>query len=108
MDNLRERALKALGWKETPKGYWEDENHQLVATAHTIPSDAELIGLLLLELDRLMLDYDTYRRGNVLNVLGDSENRVRIFITGKPRLEALVLAVEAARERKEASNVRPE
>lgn len=87
MDTLHARALRALGIKKI-KRMCEDEERAL------------LIGLLLLELDRLMLDYDTYRRGNVLNVLGDSENRVRIFITGKPRLEALVLAVEAAKEGK--------
>lgn len=107
MANLRERALRALGWRqvlhEDPTGWADGEMRWITPTGEMAiwtPADAELIGLLLLELDRLMLDYDTYRRGNALNVLGDSENRVRIFITGKPRLEALVLAVEAAREEK--------
>jgi hypothetical protein len=53
MNALHERALRALGWKEAPIGYWEDEKGVLVRTINTLPSEAELIGLLMLELDRL-------------------------------------------------------
>ena len=66
MANLRERALRALG-------------------IEGFPSDAELIGMLLLELRSLTRD----NFGPLYSAVAEPPDEI---------LEALVLAVEAARE----------
>lgn len=68
MANLRERALRALG-------------------IEGFPSDAELIGMLLLELRSLTRD----NFGPLYSAVAEPPDEI---------LEALVLAVEAAREEK--------
>lgn len=68
MANLRERALRALG-------------------IEGFPSDAELIGMLLLELRSLTRD----NFGPLYSAVAEPPDEI---------LEALVLAVEAAREGK--------
>lgn len=107
MDTLRDRALKALGLEAqmTPAGLCYIKDREVMGPV----SEAELIGLLLLELDRLTTGNFVYYGPRWFGVYPIKEHRVEVgTIIGNfsgTCLEALVLAVEAA---KEVSDVRPE
>ena len=89
MDNARERALRLLGFDQDEIDYCEPLDPH---------SEAELIGLLLLELDRLVDGqftltgaYSGLQRPTVMI-------RVIPHYQGDSILEALTLAVEKVRE----------
>jgi hypothetical protein len=104
MDTLHGRALRALGWEPDPDG---ETMYELDGDGcRSIPAEETLIGMLLLELDRLS-SADWFMEGkNYLHTNGEySFANCESLWMGKTLCEALVLAVEAM---KEASNVRPE
>lgn len=103
MKDIRERALKALGLEyegDDDNGVdWVSDDDGVM---REMPNEAELIGLLLLELDRLTgRDFCYYAK----DAFGGSEQVIhtksrRIRCKSESILEALILAVEAAREGK--------
>lgn len=113
MDSLRERALRALGLEyegDDDNGMdWVSDDD---GAMREMPNEAEIIGLLLLELDRLTDSkfffaprgwyYNPKFKGYKICVWlnGDCDNPKERRSVGKTPLEALVLAVEAAREGK--------
>ena len=88
MANLRERALKALGLEyegDDDNGVdWVSDDDGVM---REMPNEAELIGMLLLELRSLTRD----NFGPLYSAVAEPPDEI---------LEALVLAVEAAREGK--------
>ena len=106
MKDIRERALKALGLEyegDDDNGVdWVSDDDGVM---REMPNEAELIGMLLLELDRLTGgDNLLYGCGWFVPATNKFEIVLRDNVTdvyaGTTRLEALVLAVEAAREGK--------
>ena len=88
MANLRERALRALGLEyegDDDNGMdWVSDDD---GAMREMPNEAEIIGLLLLELRSLTRD----NFGPLYSAVAEPPDEI---------LEALVLAVEAAREGK--------
>lgn len=97
--DLRERALGALGWKLVGVAGNYGVYTDMEGDVHAGPTDAELIGLLLLELEKppclgeFQLDGSL---GGTQPVGVTLYKRDTYF--GCTYLEALVLAVEAAKE----------
>lgn len=105
---IRERALRALGWTTIEAENGEDERFSKPLwvspsgcqyKAPMLPSDAELIGMLMVEFRRLRplaaASIAVSHLGAVIEALDRSSGR-----RTTDALEALVLAVEAAREGK--------
>lgn len=110
MNLLHARALRALGWTRIKERITQQEDGWTNPTSSRVfidpatPSEAELIGLLLLELDRLTTGNFVYYGPRWFGAYPIEEYQVEVGTIigsfGGTSLEALVLAVEAAKEGK--------